>query len=144
MFKPAIDEKKLLFEKEINIENSKKYLIDQVKIKQVLMNLIGNAIKFTESGIIKIRINSIGGVSSKDQEKIEFEVSDSGIGICLEDQENIFEAFTQADSSTTKKFGGTGLGLAISRKIIKMMGGTIGLESEIGRGSTFRFGGLLD
>ena len=139
MFKPAIDEKSLTFASEINVKKSKMYLIDQVKIKQVLMNLVGNAIKFTESGNIKIRVNAISEFSSKDKEKIEFEVADSGIGISQEDQVNIFEAFTQADSSTTKKFGGTGLGLAISEKIIKMMAGTISLESQIGKGSTFKF-----
>lgn len=139
MFKPVIDKKKLFFLKEINLDQSKRYLVDQVKIKQILMNLVGNAIKFTESGTIKIRVNAIDCKSAVDQEKLEFEVIDSGIGIDLADQENIFEAFTQADSPSNKRFGGTGLGLAISKKIVSMMKGTIGVKSDLGRGSTFNF-----
>ncbi|TNG03020.1 MAG: response regulator, partial [Gammaproteobacteria bacterium] len=110
---------------------------DPHHIRQVLINLIGNAIKFTESGHIEIRISTI----HEDYEKanIRFEVIDTGIGIPIEAQTKIFESFTQADSSTTRRFGGTGLGTTISKDIIELMDGEIGVHSAADIGSNFWF-----
>jgi PAS domain S-box-containing protein len=110
---------------------------DYHRLKQVIVNLVGNAIKFTGEGEIVVRVvpEAIG-----EQEAIlHFMVSDTGIGIPPEKQALIFEAFSQADSSTTRKYGGTGLGLTISGRLVKLMGGNIWVESEAGRGSTFHF-----
>jgi PAS domain S-box-containing protein len=106
-----------------------------VRIRQVLMNLLGNAIKFTETGEIVIAAAVLA--ESPDSVTIRLSVRDTGIGIDREKQHMVFESFTQADSSTTRRYGGTGLGLAISRRLAEMMGGRIGLESEPGQGSTF-------
>ncbi|OHE09306.1 MAG: hypothetical protein A2513_04030 [Sulfurimonas sp. RIFOXYD12_FULL_33_39] len=111
--------------------------IDSFHIKQILINLIGNAIKFThEHGTIYIKIESI---VTKDEKKVRFIVQDSGIGIPKDRQDKIFEPFSQADSSTTRKFGGTGLGLSISSSLSKLMGSRLQLESEEGKGSKFYF-----
>lgn len=110
---------------------------DSLRIRQVIMNLIGNAIKFTESGHVYLT------TSLKRMEEgmvqAEFHVIDSGIGISEAQQKNLFEAFSQADSSTTRKFGGTGLGLTISRNLIQLMGGDLAVKSQPGKGSDFYF-----
>ena len=103
---------------------------DDVRLRQVLINLVGNAIKFTDSGEVVVRV-AVNG------DRLRFEVSDTGIGIAPEQQERLWEAFTQADSSTTRNFGGTGLGLTISRRLVEAMDGTIRVESTPGAGSTF-------
>ena len=103
----------------------------------MLINLVGNAIKFTEQGGIEVNVES--GTRDAQSTELTFSVRDSGIGIPPEKQALIFEAFTQADSSTTRKFGGTGLGLAISTSLIKLMGGSLSVESRPGKGSTFSF-----
>ena len=110
---------------------------DPLRLRQVVVNLAGNAIKFTEQGEVVLRAHAV----SQNAETIEisFSVSDTGIGIPKEKHAMIFEAFAQADSSTTRRYGGTGLGLAISAELVGLMGGTIALESQPGRGSTFRF-----
>ncbi|CAK0761038.1 two-component system, sensor histidine kinase and response regulator [Azospirillaceae bacterium] len=110
---------------------------DAMRLQQILINLIGNAIKFTNVGEVVLSIRRLGN----DRERIvlEFSVSDTGIGI-LEDQlARLFVPFSQGDSTTTRRFGGTGLGLVISRRLVVMMGGEIAVESEFGKGSTFRF-----
>ncbi len=108
---------------------------DGGRLRQILTNLLGNAIKFTERGQIDLRVASAGEGGTA----LRFEVKDSGIGISAEARERIFLAFTQADGSTTRRYGGTGLGLAIVKGLIQIMGGTIGVESEPSRGSTFWF-----
>jgi len=105
-----------------------------LRVRQVLVNLLGNAVKFTEAGGVEARIRTGAGA-----QRLLFTVRDTGIGIPLSKQETIFAAFAQADGSISRKYGGTGLGLAISWKLVHMMGGTIRVESEPGRGSLFEF-----
>jgi len=112
-------------------------LVDALRLKQVVTNLLTNAIKFTESGEVELSVGRVGG--DNEQVAVRVAVSDTGIGIPPEKQSRIFESFTQADSSTTRRFGGSGLGLPISKQILELMGGTITVESEIGKGSTFSF-----
>ena len=110
---------------------------DAARLRQILTNLIGNAVKFTEQGAVDVRVDAINADAASIL--LAFEVSDTGIGIPAEKQRHIFDAFTQADSSTTRRYGGTGLGLSIAKQLCEMMDGTIGLTSEPGRGATFRF-----
>lgn len=110
---------------------------DPGRVRQILYNLIGNAIKFTQSGKISIIIEEVA--SQNEKLKFRFEVEDSGVGITKENQEKLFEAFAQADATTTRKFGGTGLGLVICKQLTKLMGGEIGVESNEGLGSNFWF-----
>lgn len=110
---------------------------DPSRLRQVLVNLIGNAIKFTANGEIAViaRLTASNGL----EHTVEFSVRDTGIGIAADKQQHIFEAFTQEDTSTTRKYGGTGLGLSISRRLVELMEGRIWLESQLGQGSTFYF-----
>ena len=111
---------------------------DPFRIKQILLNLINNAIKFTpEGGEVHVRLDIID--RNNNAALIRFEVQDTGIGIDKNKMENLFEAFSQEDQSTTRKFGGTGLGLSISKRLIDLMGGMIGVDSEVNVGSTFWF-----
>ena len=111
---------------------------DAGRLGQVLLNLVGNAIKFTETGEIVVEITTIPGAFGGD-EHLGFSVCDTGIGIAPDKQDRIFHAFEQEDMSTTRKYGGTGLGLTISARLIELMGGTISVRSDAGRGSTFTF-----
>jgi PAS domain S-box-containing protein len=110
---------------------------DPTRLHQVLVNLVGNAIKFTEKGDVRIRVEPVSGAN--DPPLLRFEVEDQGIGIAPEQQARIFEPFSQADGSSTRRHGGTGLGLAISRQLVGMMGGDIGVTSARGSGATFWF-----
>lgn len=110
---------------------------DPLRLRQVLVNLVANAVKFTETGEVVLQVDQVS--RSEHQVELHFQVSDTGIGIPAEKLNLIFEAFGQADSSTTRKYGGTGLGLTISSRLVRMMGGTIAVDSEVGKGSTFSF-----
>ena len=110
---------------------------DPGRLRQVLINLAGNAIKFTEQG--EIVLDVAREYETEGKLCLRFTLTDTGIGIPLEKQATVFEPFTQADGSTTRKYGGTGLGLAISRHLIEMMGGDIRVESRPGAGSSFQF-----
>jgi PAS domain S-box-containing protein len=110
---------------------------DPTRLCQVLLNLVGNAIKFTESGQVSLRVSPDENPSVPTA--LRFTVSDTGIGIPGEKLDRVFERFTQADSSTTRRFGGSGLGLTISKRLVELMGGNIGAESEVGKGSVFSF-----
>ena len=114
---------------------------DEGRLRQVLINLVGNALKFTEKGEVVVEVTRVeeSTESTEDGVLLHFSVSDSGIGISPEKLEAIFDAFTQVDGSTTRKYGGTGLGLTISAQLVEMMGGKIWVESELGLGSTFHF-----
>ena len=115
---------------------------DPLRLGQVLVNLVGNAIKFTPAGEVVVRVAL---EEQKDQKaQLRFTVADTGIGMGQEQLDKLFQEFTQGDSSTTRRFGGTGLGLSISKRIVEMMGGEIGAESELGKGSTFYFTVNLD
>ena len=107
---------------------------DPVRVRQCLINLAGNALKFTETGHVFINVDV---ERIRDKDFIRFDVEDTGVGIPQEKQAQIFEAFTQADSSTTRKYGGTGLGLTITRQLAGLLGGTLRLKSEVGKGSVF-------
>jgi PAS domain S-box-containing protein len=109
---------------------------DPGRIRQVLLNLVNNAVKFTSVGEVVVSVSTIGNSSLP---RLRFEVQDTGIGIAREDQSRMFDSFSQADTSSSRGFGGTGLGLAISKQLVGLMDGQIGLESEVGVGSTFWF-----
>jgi two-component system sensor histidine kinase/response regulator len=137
IFNDKISEKGLDFYYDISSDIPGILLGDSLRLSQVITNLLGNSLKFTEKGHVELRIKKI-----REDDKqciLRFEVTDTGKGISEEDQERLFQAFTQADTSTTRKYGGTGLGLVISNKILELMKGELRLESAPGKGSNFFF-----
>ena len=127
-----VREKGLSFILEMDEVAGAYFLGDALRVRQILLNLAGNAVKFTESGEVRIRISRLST-------GLYFEVKDTGIGIPVEARERLFASFSQVDASTTRRFGGTGLGLAISKRLAEGMGGTMGVDSVLGKGSCFWF-----
>ena len=112
---------------------------DPTRLRQIILNLLGNAFKFTNLGRVSLRVNEIKQARQGDQRTLRFTVTDTGIGIDKTHQDKLFQAFSQVDSSITREYGGTGLGLSISKQLSQLMGGAIGIESEPGKGSCFWF-----
>jgi len=135
--RPLAEEKGLRLESRIGETVPGRLSGDPYRLRQVAYNLVGNAIKFTEHGYVDVVVR-LAEIEGRDI-LLDIAVSDTGIGIPAHQQKNIFEAFSQADGSTTRNYGGTGLGLAISSRLVRMMGGELHLDSEPGVGSTFRF-----
>lgn len=135
-FRPQINDKKLNITLDINAEVPQILYGDPYKLKQVLNNLISNAVKFTQMGGIHILVTALE--HQMDSVKLQFEVKDTGIGMNADHIGKLFKVFTQADASTTRKYGGTGLGLAISKRIVELMEGEIYVESQLGEGTTFQ------
>ena len=135
------DEKGLEFDYELSPDIPQVVSGDQHRLRQVVYNLVVNAIKFTDKGGVTVKVGPTN--VSPHEITLEFIISDTGVGIEPEWQESVFNPFSQADASTTRRFGGTGLGLAISRNLVQMMGGDISLESRPGEGSVFRFTAIL-
>ena len=133
-----MQEKGLAFTTAVSPEVPDELVGDWSRLEQVLINLVGNAIKFTERGSVSVLI-AVRGDGRRNRCCCYFAVVDTGIGIAPDRQSEMFEAFTQADGSTTRRYGGTGLGLTISRTLVEMMGGRIWLESTLGQGTTFHF-----
>lgn len=131
MFEPLAQQRGLELDIALADDAPRSIETDRQRLEQVLKNLLSNAIKFTERGSVTLSI------SSKDDDQIEFAVADTGIGIAPEQRDAIFDAFRQADGTISRKFGGTGLGLSISRELVRLLGGTIRVTSEEGKGSTF-------
>ena len=127
---------------DIEMEIPELLIGDSARLRQILMNIVGNAIKFTEQGevVLEVGLDSL----ATDKAQLRFSVRDTGIGIPAENGMTIFQAFSQADSSTTRRFGGTGLGLAIASQLVGLMGGRIWYESTVGKGSTFHFNARFD
>jgi signal transduction histidine kinase/DNA-binding response OmpR family regulator len=115
----------------------RQYLGDPHRLRQMLSNLVGNAVKFTDQGLIRIEAHEVGGDGQA--ALLEFSVSDSGIGIAEDDQAQLFRPFSQADNSITRRYGGSGLGLSLVATLARLMGGEVGVDSEVGRGSRFWF-----
>jgi len=134
LMSPRAAEKGLEFEVDIETPFPETILTDPTKLQQILLNLIENAIKFTERGGVRVALRMI---NDADRPQVEIDVNDTGIGVAEKDIESLFEPFTQGDSSSTRRFGGTGLGLAISRRLARLLGGDIRVVSEQGVGSTF-------
>jgi signal transduction histidine kinase len=135
VLRPRANEKGLDLHREMGPETPRRLVGDPVRLRQILLNLAGNAVKFTDVGSVAIRVSAES--AARERIALRIAVTDTGIGIPEHARESIFEHFTQADTSTTRRYGGTGLGLAISRELIDLMDGRIGVESELGVGSTF-------
>jgi len=144
LLRPKATEKGLALDYQIDGQVPERIRGDMARLRQILVNLLGNGIKFTEQGEISLSVTARPldrGTSPADREtwEILFAIEDTGIGIPADRLDHIFEPFTQVDDSTTRQYGGTGLGLAISRRLAEMMGGRMWVESELGAGSTFCF-----
>jgi CheY-like chemotaxis protein len=133
---PQATQKKLALNSDFDPALPRIVIGDAARFKQILLNLLSNAIKFTEKG--EVRLSFSGQAIDSEHFQYRIEVKDTGIGISQDNQQKLFQAFTQADSSITRRFGGTGLGLIISASLAELMGGRMEMESELGQGSTFR------
>ena len=111
---------------------------DPIRLRQLLVNLLHNAVKFTERGTVSLEVSLVH--EAVDWVKLRFAVRDTGIGIAADQLERVFQSFTQADNSSTRRFGGSGLGLAIVKHLVELMHGQVGVTSREGEGSTFWFG----
>ena len=138
MFAPRAAEKGLALQVEIDPDLPPGLVLDEVRLRQILVNLIGNAIKFTAAGHVRIWVQHLYPVADRSKADLVFAVEDTGIGIAAEEQQTIFGAFEQQREQHMASFGGTGLGLAITRRLVEMMGGEISVKSAVGVGSTFR------
>lgn len=134
LFKPIASNKNIEFSVEKTSDAPDSIFLDRQRLEQILKNLISNALKFTDKGSVKLKISS---KKLSGQNRVEFSVIDTGIGIPVEQQEIIFDAFKQADGTTSRRFGGTGLGLTISKDLAKLLGGSISVSSELKKGSVF-------
>lgn len=136
-FNAAAKSKNLKLESACEIPVDQRYLGDSLRLRQMLSNLIGNAVKFTDHGIIVVQAREVS--SDADHVLLEFAVTDTGIGIAKESQELLFKPFSQVDNSDTRRYGGSGLGLSITKNLAELMGGSLGVESDLGKGSRFWF-----
>ena len=139
IFRFMAQQKNLSFEARVEDAVPDRLVGDPLRLHQILTNLLGNAVKFTVQGRVELLVGVESGAPAENAVTLRFSVSDTGIGIPAAHQQMIFEAFRQADGSTTRKYGGTGLGLAICSRLVDLMGGTIAVDSKAGCGSTFRF-----
>jgi PAS domain S-box-containing protein len=139
LLKPVADAKGITLSYQLLTDLPELVTGDPVRLRQVLLNLVNNAVKFTLKGSVRVRVARCENGGDPKKVTVEFAVSDTGIGISREDQSALFRSFSQIDSSLTREFGGTGLGLSIARHLVQLMGGTIGVESEPGQGSIFKF-----
>lgn len=138
LFEVKVRQKGLDYFEEISEELPDRLVLDEVRFRQLLMNLIGNAVKFTEEGFVRVRLESSPVPEKKTGVNLLLLVEDSGIGIREDQQQRVFEAFQQQEGQSSRKFGGTGLGLAITKHLVEAMGGKISVESSPGRGTLFR------
>jgi signal transduction histidine kinase/CheY-like chemotaxis protein/HPt (histidine-containing phosphotransfer) domain-containing protein len=122
---------------DIDDEIARAHVADPVRVRQILSNFLSNAVKFTETGGVVVNLRRLSGDAAR--ERVEFTVSDTGIGVGEEAQKRLFQPFTQAESSTTRRYGGTGLGLTICQRLAELMGGEVGMHSVLGEGTTMRF-----
>jgi PAS domain S-box-containing protein len=135
LVRPTADKKQLRFSLEVGEEMPPRVIGDCGRIRQILLNLMSNAVKFTAAGSVCVSVV----VEAKEENLLRFSVRDTGIGLSPQQVSNLFQAFTQADASTTRRFGGTGLGLSIAKRLVELMGGRIDVVSRLGEGSTFWF-----
>jgi PAS domain S-box-containing protein len=137
IFSQKIKERNLKFILDIDNDSKRGFILDEVRVRQVVLNLVGNAIKFTEKGYVRVGLKTKPSESDIHRIDLNIEVEDTGIGVSEAEKERIFGAFIQQSNQSTKKYGGTGLGLAICKRLVEKMNGTISLESEVGKGSKF-------
>ncbi len=139
LMSPRASEKGLGFIDSVSPDVPDRLVGDPGRLRQVLLSLVGNAIKFTNRELIEVQVLAVNEEANPEGCALHFSIRDSGVGMAREKLKDIFEAFTQADSSTTRLYGGTGLGLAISKRLVDMMRGRIWVDSQLGVGSTFQF-----